>query len=167
MSSLKERTRPGLFDFCAEEFRDPDTGRWGAWHEKYADTCVRACGGLGVVSVWEFGVYLEIIGWDFIKKSGYFQKGLYEYSRPLGDGLDPDGDLTAVVSRTCKLVEGGMVDAHPEASVQRMVDLSEEVEASVEPGNAKSLESLKRLAYVFHSLKLSFEGDSWWWCFSL
>jgi GC-rich sequence DNA-binding factor len=72
-------------------------------------------------------------------------QGLYEYSRPSGDELGPDGDLvasmvsTAIIPRICKLVEGGAFDAYSDAHVRRIVDLSEEIEASVEPGNAKFL----------------------------
>jgi GC-rich sequence DNA-binding factor len=67
MGSLAERTKQVLSDVRAEEFRDPGKGRWNAWREKYADSYVGAWGGLGVVSVWEFWVRLEIVGWDFIK----------------------------------------------------------------------------------------------------
>jgi hypothetical protein len=37
-----------------------------AW-EQYSDSYVGPWGGLSVVSVWEFWVRLEIVGWDFIK----------------------------------------------------------------------------------------------------
>ncbi|KAF8171926.1 nineteen complex-related protein 2-domain-containing protein [Mycena galopus ATCC 62051] len=123
---------------------------------------VGAWGGLGVVSVWEFWVRLEIVGWDFIKDpksldSFKWYEGLYEYSRPDGDELGPDGDLvasmisTAVIPRICKLVEGGVLDAYSDAHVRRIVDLSEEVEASVEPGNAKFLVLLKTVLAVFEA----------------
>lgn len=46
---------------------------------------------------------------------------------------------TAIIPRMCKLLEGGVLDVYSDAEVRRIVDLSEEVEASVEPGNAKFL----------------------------
>ncbi|KAF7364986.1 GC-rich sequence DNA-binding factor-like protein [Mycena venus] len=162
MSSLEERAGQVLSDVRAEEFRDPGKGRWSAWREKYADSYVGAWGGLGVVSVWEFWVRLEIVGWDFIKDpksldSFKWYQGLYEYSRPHGEDLGPDGDLvasmisTAVIPRICKLVEGGVFDPYSDASVRRIVDLSEEVDASVEPGNAKLLVLLKTVLVVFQA----------------
>ncbi|KAJ6585237.1 nineteen complex-related protein 2-domain-containing protein [Mycena capillaripes] len=162
MSSLAERAEQVLSDVRAEEFRDPGKGRWNAWREQYADSYVGAWGGLGVVSVWEFWVRLEIVGWDFIKEprsldSFKWYQGLYEYSRPHGDELGPDGDLvasmvsTAIIPRICKLVEGGVFDAYSDASVRRIVDLSEEAEASVEPGNAKFLVLLKTVLTVFQA----------------
>ncbi|KAJ6584175.1 nineteen complex-related protein 2-domain-containing protein [Mycena vulgaris] len=162
MASLTERTGQVLSDVRAEEFRDPGKGRWNAWREQYADSYVGAWGGLGVVSVWEFWVRLEIVGWDFIKApksldSFKWYQGLYQYSRPSGDELGPDGDLvasmvsTAIIPRICKLLEGGAFDAYSDASVRRIVDLSEEVEASVEPGNAKFLVLLKSVLTVFRT----------------
>ena len=44
---------------------------------------------------------------------------------------------TALIPRLCKLVEGGAFDAYSEQHVRRMVDLAEEVEASVETGKMK------------------------------
>ncbi|KAJ7244984.1 nineteen complex-related protein 2-domain-containing protein [Mycena haematopus] len=162
MSSLEERAGQVLSDVRAEEFRDPAKGRWSAWREKYGDSYVGAWGGLGVVSVWEFWVRLEILGWDLIKEpksldSFKWYEGLYAYSRPQGDDLGSDGDLvasmisTAVIPRICKLVEGGVFDAYSEANVRRIVDLSEEVEASVEPGNAKVLLLLKTVLAAFQA----------------
>lgn len=83
-------------------------------------------------------------------------ESLYDYSRPrtITSGsksspnsgneddnedppLGPDGDLvsamisTAVVPRLCKVVQGGAFDPYSEKHVRRMVDLAEQVEASV------------------------------------
>ncbi|KAJ7432756.1 nineteen complex-related protein 2-domain-containing protein [Mycena galericulata] len=162
VSSIAERAEQVLFDVRAEEFRDPGKGRWSAWREQYADSYVGAWGGLGVVSVWEFWVRLEIVGWDFIKEpktldSFKWYQGLYEYSRPNGEELGPDGDLvasmvsTAIIPRICKLIEGGAFDAYSDFDVRRMVDFAEEVEASVEPGNAKFLILLKSVLTVFRA----------------
>ncbi|KAJ7818525.1 nineteen complex-related protein 2-domain-containing protein [Mycena olivaceomarginata] len=161
-ASLAERARQVLSDVRAEEFRDPGKGRWSAWREQYADSYVGAWGGLGVVSVWEFWVRLEIVGWDCIKDpksldSFKWYQGLYAYSRPNGEDLGPDGDLvasmvsTAVIPRICKLVEGGMFDAYSDAGVRRILDLSEEVEASVELGNPKLLVLSKTVLAVFQA----------------
>lgn len=67
LKSLATRTKDVLADVRAEEFHDPGKGRWHAWREKYADSYVGAWGGLGVVSVWEFWVRLEIVGWDCVE----------------------------------------------------------------------------------------------------
>ncbi|KAJ7021614.1 nineteen complex-related protein 2-domain-containing protein [Mycena alexandri] len=169
MSSLAERARQVLSDVRAEEFRDPGKGRWNAWREKYADSYVGAWGGLGVVSVWEFWVRLEIVGWDFIEEqksldSFKWNQGLHDYSRPTGEELGPDGDLvasmisTAIIPRICKLVDGGVFDVYSDASVRRMVDLSEEVEASVEPGNAKFLILLKTVSTAFQAAITEYAG---------
>lgn len=69
MESLASRTKEVLADVKAEEFRDPGKGRWGTWRERYGDSYVNAWGGLGVVSVWEFWVRLEVVGWDCIEVS--------------------------------------------------------------------------------------------------
>ncbi|KAJ7677425.1 nineteen complex-related protein 2-domain-containing protein [Mycena rosella] len=162
MASLAERTGLVLSDVRAEEFRDPRKGRWNAWREQYADSYVGAWGGLGVVSVWEFWVRLEIVGWDFIEEpksldSFKWYQGLYEYSRPSDDELGPDGDLvasmisTAIIPRICKLVEGGAFDAYSDVNVRRVVNLSEEIEASVEPGNTKFLLLLKSVLIAFQT----------------
>ncbi|KAJ7718488.1 nineteen complex-related protein 2-domain-containing protein [Mycena maculata] len=162
ISSLAERAGQVLSDVRAEEFRDPGKGWWTAWREQYADSYVGAWGGLGVVSVWEFWVRLEIIGWDFIREpksldSFKWYQGLYNYSRPNGDELGPDGDLvgsmisTALIPRICKLVEGGAFDAYSDADVRRVIDLAEEVEASVERGHPKFLVLLKSVLTMFRA----------------
>ncbi|KAF8887184.1 nineteen complex-related protein 2-domain-containing protein [Infundibulicybe gibba] len=173
LESLALRKKEVLADVRAEEFRNPGKGRWGAWRDKYNESYVGAWGGLGVVSVWEFWMRLEVVGWDcievcatktvrfaiFDRTNSVFRiqnldsfdwyKGLYEYSRPGGDDeqeLSPDGDLvasmisTAVIPRICKLLEGGALDA-----------LVEEVEASIDPGNAKIQVLLKSAVAVFES----------------
>ena len=173
LQSLTSRKKEVLADVRAEEFRDPGKGQWSVWREKYSDSYVGAWGGLGVVSVWEFWVRLEGVGWNCIevRAFGYqvggknqthhifFQdqrnlhdfkwyKGLYEYCRP-GEGavedreLGPDGDLvasmisTAVIPMICKVIEGGALDAYSQKHIVRMVDLAEEIEASLDPGNIK------------------------------
>lgn len=176
MQDLASRRKGVLADVKAEEFKDPGKGRWSVWREKYSDSYIGAWGGLGVVSVWEFWVRLECVGWDCIEvgpllsvfslfdsdvyylfqqnqqtlHSFKWYKGLYEYCRP-GDEdkvveereLGPDGDLvtsmisTAVIPLICKLVEGGALDVYSSRHIRRMVDLAEEVEASVEQGGGK------------------------------
>ncbi|KAF7288531.1 GC-rich sequence DNA-binding factor-like protein [Mycena chlorophos] len=162
MSALAENAAEVLSDVRAEEFHDPGKGRWSAWREQYAESYVGAWGGLGVVSVWEFWVRLEMVGWDIIKDSrsldsfNWFQ-GLYVYSRPNGEDLGPDGDLvasmisTAVLPRVCKLLENGVLDVYSDPEVRRAVDLCEELEASVESGNAKFLTLLQTVSKAFQA----------------
>lgn len=69
IKSLTSRAKEILADVKAEEFKDPGKGRWNIWREKYSDSYIGAWGGLGVVSVWEFWVRLECLGWDCIAVS--------------------------------------------------------------------------------------------------
>lgn len=175
MQDLSSRRKGVLADVKAEEFKDPGKGRWSVWREKYSDSYIGAWGGLGVVSVWEFWVRLECVGWDCIEVCLFpsisrfnfdvyypfrqnqqplhnfkWYKGLYEYCRPGGEDkvveereLGPDGDLvtsmvsTAVIPLICKLVDGGALDVYSSRHIRRMVDLAEEVEASVEQDGGK------------------------------
>jgi GC-rich sequence DNA-binding factor len=74
---------------------------------------------------------------------------LHEYSRPrkdtdmdVEDDVEPDigpgGDMVssmisqAVIPRLCKLIEGGAFDPYSTNHVRRMIDVAEQVEASVE-----------------------------------
>lgn len=44
---------------------------------------------------------------------------------------------TTIIPRLCKLIEGGALDVYSTRHIRRVIDLAEEVEASVEDGNAK------------------------------
>jgi GC-rich sequence DNA-binding factor len=72
LSSLAKRTTVVLSDVRAEEFRDPAKGRWKEWKARYRESYVGAWGGLGVVSVWEFWVRLEGVGWDCVEVCRFF-----------------------------------------------------------------------------------------------
>ncbi|KAL0960972.1 hypothetical protein HGRIS_005969 [Hohenbuehelia grisea] len=154
LAELAERQTAVLADVRAAEFKDPAKSKWwGEWREKYADSYVGAWGGLGLVGAWEFWVRLEIVGWDAIEDprplDGFkWYKNLYAYSRPgsdeNGEGeLGPDGDLvsamisTAIIPRLCKLIEAGALDVYSSRHTRRVIDLAEEVEASVENGSQK------------------------------
>ena len=67
LKDLSSRRKGVLADVRAEEFKDPGKGQWNVWRERYADSYVGAWGGLGLVSVWEFWVRLESVGWDCIE----------------------------------------------------------------------------------------------------
>jgi len=142
-------------DVRAAEFKDPSRGlaKWfGEWRERYGDSYTGAWGGLGLVGAWEFWVRLEILGWnpfDGQKNLDEFAwySSLYEYSRPHSgtdeSELGPDGDLvsamisTAVVPRICKMLEAGAFDPYSGKDIRRMIDLAEQVEASVGADNNK------------------------------
>jgi len=66
LQSLTRKKKEILSDVGAEEFRDPGKGRWRTWRESYSDSYIGAWGGLGVVSVWEFWMRLESVGWNCI-----------------------------------------------------------------------------------------------------
>jgi GC-rich sequence DNA-binding factor len=44
---------------------------------------------------------------------------------------------TAVIPRICKIIEGGALDVYSGRHVRRIIDLIEEVDASVEEDNVK------------------------------
>ncbi|KAL1745260.1 nineteen complex-related protein 2-domain-containing protein [Schizophyllum fasciatum] len=174
VQALRRSRREVLADVRAEEFRDPGRGRWASWREYYADSYVGAWGGLGVVSAWEFWVRLEMADWDPVESSRSLDafkwyKGLYEYARP-GEGevaareLGPDGDLvssmitTAVIPRLAKVLEGGAFDAYSEKHVRRVIDLAEEVEASIEPDSIRLQVLQKAVIAVFQRAVASAEG---------
>ncbi|TDL23255.1 hypothetical protein BD410DRAFT_787584 [Rickenella mellea] len=153
MSNLATRVNNVLADVRADDFNDPDLGvaKWfGDWRKKYSDTYTGAYGGLGMVSAWEFWVRLEIVGWDPMEDprsldTFAWYSSLYNYSRPRTAStaddeepeLGPDGDLvsamisTAVVPRLCKVVQAGAFDPYCTNHVKVLVDLAEQVEASV------------------------------------
>ncbi|KAF9241159.1 GCFC-domain-containing protein [Melanogaster broomeanus] len=150
-----------LSDVRAAEFRDPNRGlaKWfGEWRERYGDSYTGAWGGLGLVGAWEFWVRLEILGWNPFEVSHLdefsWYSSLYEYSRPHSANGDcdelefgPDGDLvsamisTAVVPRICKMLEAGRIT---------MIDLAEQVEASVGTDSHKFQMILKSVHSVFN-----------------
>lgn len=148
-----------LSDVRAEEFKDPSLGigKWfGDWRNKYGDIYTGAWGGLGLVGAWEFWVRLETVGWNPIDDPSLSLDGfkwyssLHDYSRPRLDEEDddepelgPDGDLvsamisTAIVPKLCKIIEGGAFDAYSAKSLRNVLDLAEQVEASIERSNQK------------------------------
>ncbi|KIY62847.1 hypothetical protein CYLTODRAFT_494369 [Cylindrobasidium torrendii FP15055 ss-10] len=143
LQGLEDKRAEVLADVKAKEFLDPGQGRWSEWRERYTDSYVGAYGGLGVVSVWEFWARLEMARWDCIEDlnsldSFKWYRGLYVYCRPDGQELGPEGDLvasmitTAVIPRLAKVLEGGALDVYSSKHIRRVVDLTEEVEASVE-----------------------------------
>ena len=89
---------------------------------------------------------------------------LYKYSRPVSDAdaededepeLGPDGDLvsamisTALIPRFCRLIESGALDPYSATDIRRLVDLTEQVEASVERQSLK-FEVSSRIARPLH-----------------
>jgi GC-rich sequence DNA-binding factor len=77
-------------------------------------------------------------------------EGLYAYSRPGQEEiiveereLGPDGDLvasmisTSVIPMICKIIDGGALDVYSLKHIKRIIDLCEEIEASLESGNVK------------------------------
>jgi GC-rich sequence DNA-binding factor len=156
VNKLSTSARAILSDVRAEEFKNPNLGlgKWfGEWRHRYEDVYTGAWGGLGLVGAWEFWVRLELVGWNPIEDArrtsldGFtWYSALHEYSRPSvedDEELGPDGDLvsamisTAVVPRLWKVVEGGAFDPYSTKNLRRMVDLAEQVEASVEKDSQK------------------------------
>ncbi|KAH0832088.1 GCFC-domain-containing protein [Lanmaoa asiatica] len=159
-----------LSDVRSVEFRDPNRGlaKWfGRWRERYADSYIGAWGGLGLVGAWEFWVRLEVLGWNPFESQGSLDQfswysSLYQYSRPPGGNemsdeqeLGPDGDLvsamisTAITPHVCKILEAGALDPLSTRDVRRMIDLAEQVEASIGMDSNKFQMILKSVHTVF------------------
>ncbi|EPQ51044.1 GCFC-domain-containing protein [Gloeophyllum trabeum ATCC 11539] len=167
MGGLSLKVRDVLADVQADDFKDPGLGlgKWfGEWRQRFGDTYTGAWGGLGMVGAWEFWVRLELLGWDPLEDhrsldSFDWYTSLYQYSRPQDEdeepALGPDGDLvsamisTAVIPRLVKVVVGGAFDPYSAKHVGRIIDLAEEVEASIEPDNLKFQTLLKSVFQLF------------------
>jgi GC-rich sequence DNA-binding factor len=174
LNELSISARAILSDVRAEEFKNPSLGlgKWfGEWRERYGDIYTGAWGGLGLVGAWEFWVRLEIVGWNPIEDSRSslddfaWYGALYEYSRPPVEDaepeLGPDGDLvsamisTAIVPRLCAIVEGGAFDPYSVKSLRRMLDIAEQVEASVGKDNLKFQVIVLLYPSALHAYNLS------------
>ncbi|KAI1794968.1 GCFC-domain-containing protein [Ganoderma leucocontextum] len=164
MGRLLADAKDIMADVKADEFKDPSR----EWRTKFADVYTGAWGGLGMVGAWEFWVRLEILGWNPLERprsldSFSWYGSLYKYSRPADDDgeeepeLGPDGDLvsamitTALIPRLCRIIEGGGFDAYSAKDIRRLVDLSEEIEVSVDKQNQKFELLLKSVYTVFNA----------------
>ncbi|KAH7927764.1 hypothetical protein BV22DRAFT_1006330 [Leucogyrophana mollusca] len=168
-----------LSDVRAEEFKDPSLGlsKWfGEWRSRFGDSYTGAWGGLGLIGAWEFWVRLELLGWNPLESAksldGFaWYSSLYDYSRPRADvvedsepDLGPDGDLvsamisTAVAPRICKLVEGGAFNPYSARDTRRMIDLTEQVEASIGADSHKYQMILKCVYTAFENVVVGTES---------
>ncbi|KAG2057874.1 hypothetical protein BDR06DRAFT_1005001 [Suillus hirtellus] len=155
-----------LSDVHAAEFRDPSLGlaKWfGGWRRRFSDSYTGAWGGLGLVGAWEFWVRLELLGWNPFENSHTLDEfswcaSLHEYC---GDNDDPESDTgpnddlvsamisTAVVPLICKVVEAGALDSYSALDTRNMINLAEQVEASIGHDNPKFQMILKSVFSVF------------------
>ncbi|KAI0087050.1 nineteen complex-related protein 2-domain-containing protein [Irpex rosettiformis] len=173
IEKLLEKRREVLADVRAKDFKDPGIGlsKWfSEWRERFGDSYTGAWGGLGMVGAWEFWTRLEIVGWNPLEDirnldTFIWYKSLYEYSRPDEgeDELGPDGDLvsamisTAIVPRFCKIIEAGAFNPYSTHNVRIMIDLAEQIEASVERDDLKFQTLLKSVFVVFQRTVASVE----------
>ncbi|CCL98857.1 uncharacterized protein FIBRA_00863 [Fibroporia radiculosa] len=171
-SQLAKDAKELMSDVKAEEFRNPSRGlgKWfGEWRSRFGDSYTGAWGGLGMVSAWEFWVRLEMLGWSPLEDSRTLDSytwyhALYQHSRPrIGDEgnedeepeMGPDGDLvsamisTVIIPRLCKLIEGGCFDPYSTRNVRALMDLVEQIEASVEKDGLKFEMILKSTLSIF------------------
>ncbi|KII90784.1 hypothetical protein PLICRDRAFT_52485 [Plicaturopsis crispa FD-325 SS-3] len=168
-----------ISDVRAEEFRNPSAGlgKWfDEWRQRFGESYTGAWGGLGLVGAWEFWVRLEILGWNPLEDSRTLDSfswysSLHEYSRPRVDDdgepeLGPDGDLvsamisTAIVPRLCKLIEGGAFNPYSSKDIRGVLDLAEQVEASVEKDNIKFQMLLKSVYVCFEQAVSATESST-------
>ncbi|THH09290.1 hypothetical protein EW146_g8722 [Bondarzewia mesenterica] len=168
---LKKRDNV-LSDVQAEEFKDPTLGigKWfDEWRARFGDSYTGAWGGLGLVGAWEFWVRLELIGWSPFEDSRSLDsfswyEAFYKYSRPRHPeggleneeaDLGPDGDLvsavisTTVIPRLATIIQGGGMDPYSAIDVRRIIDLAEEIEASVDRNSLKYQILLKAVYHCF------------------
>lgn len=156
-----------LSDVHAAEFRNPSLGlaKWfGGWRRRFGDSYTGAWGGLGLVGAWEFWVRLEILGWNPFETSHTLDEfswcaSLHEYCGDKDEDLEPDtgpnDDLvsamisTAVVPLICKIVEAGALDPYSALDIRNMINLAEQVEASIGHDNPKFQMLLKSVYSVF------------------
>ncbi|OCH90931.1 hypothetical protein OBBRIDRAFT_563603 [Obba rivulosa] len=177
LGKLKRRAADVMADVEADEFKDPARGlsKWfGEWRDRFGDSYTGAWGGLGMVGAWEFWVRLEILGWSPLEDARNLDNfawyhSLYQYSHPQGEDTegepeqDSNGDLvsamisSAVIPRLCKLLEGGGFDAYSARDVRKLIDLVEQIEASVEKNSLKFELLLKSVMSAFQDAVSSSE----------
>ncbi|KAG2155910.1 GCFC-domain-containing protein [Suillus bovinus] len=156
-----------LSDVHAAEFRDPSLGlaKWfGGWRRRFGDSYTGAWGGLGLVGAWEFWVRLELLAWNPLETSHTLDEfawcaSLHEYCGDKDDDLEsdlgPNGDLvsamisTAVVPLICKVVEAGALDSYSALDTRNMINLAEQIEASIGRDSPKFQMILKSVYSVF------------------
>ncbi|GJJ15762.1 hypothetical protein Clacol_010040 [Clathrus columnatus] len=178
IDNLEQQRKGVLSDVRAKEFLNPQAGlaKWFAeWRREYEDSYVGAWGGLGLVAAWEFWSRLEMVGWDPIAvgdldssrtlDSFDWAMALHQYSRPSNglemdeNGIEPEigpgGDMVssmisqAVIPRLCKIIQGGALDPYSTGHIRRLIDMAEQVEASVEQDGVRFHALLKSVCTVF------------------
>ncbi|KAH7914293.1 nineteen complex-related protein 2-domain-containing protein [Hygrophoropsis aurantiaca] len=168
-----------LDDVRAEEFKNPNLGlgKWfGEWRDRFGDSYTGAWGGLGLIGAWEFWVRLELLGWNPLETPKNLDEfawysSLYNYSRPHADDMEdgesdlgPDGDLvsamlsTAVVPHICKMVDRGALNPYSDRDIRRMIDLAEQVEASIGTDNHKFQMILKSVHTAIENVVVGTES---------
>lgn len=153
ISSLKDKIQTKLFeDVKAKAFKDPKHGimLWfKEWQEKYPDLYTNAFGGMGLVQAWEFWGRVELLGWlplDHEPRLEEFKwyTRLHEYSHPGGEeeeDIRPEDDLpvqmisTMLIPRFNTLITGGAFDPYSAKQIPHLIDLTEQIEASVGSDN--------------------------------
>lgn len=169
-SAMERITNDGhdlLSDVHAAEFKDPSLGlaKWfGGWRRRFGDSYAGAWGGLGLVGAWEFWVRLEVLGWNPLETSRTLDDflwcaSLHEYCGDTDDDQAPDtgpnDDLvsamisTAIVPLICKVVEAGALDSYSALGTRNMINLAEQVEATIGRDNHKFQMLLKSVHSVF------------------
>ena len=70
---VKDDVKRIFEDVRAPDFKDPSTvlmEKFGEWRKQFGDDYLRAWAPLGMVSVWEFWVRVEMVGWDALRVGG-------------------------------------------------------------------------------------------------
>jgi len=157
LNSLKDKIQSILFsDVKAKAFKDPKNGIliwFKDWREKYSGEYNNAFGGMGLVQAWGFWARTELLGWLPLENEPRLDEfkwysRLHEYSHPEGDyeeeeGLRPEDDLpaqmvgTMLVPRLNALILGGAFDPYSRRQIPTLIDLVEQIEATLGSDHAR------------------------------
>lgn len=157
LNSLKDKIQSILFsDVKAKAFKDPKNGIliwFKEWREKYPGEYNNAFGGMGLVQAWEFWARTELLGWLPLESEPRLDEfkwysRLHEYSHPEGgyeeeEGLRPEDDLpaqmvgTMLVPRLNALILGGAFDPYSRSQIPTLIDLVEQIEATLGSDHAR------------------------------
>ncbi|TIA89234.1 hypothetical protein E3P99_02191 [Wallemia hederae] len=105
---VKDDVKRLFEDVKAPEFKDPSAvlmEKFGEWRKQFGDDYLRAWAPLGMVSVWEFWVRVEMVGWDALRDSNKSIMGLkaYEFCHSYAASKDNDEEHMQTEDEEAKL----------------------------------------------------------------
>lgn len=171
MATLRNKVQAEIFqDVKAKAFKDPKHGIaiwFKEWKEKWPDIYHSAFGGMGLVQAWEFWARVELVGWiplDVPPRLEEFKwyTQLYEYTHTSSmedddqaETIRPEDDLpvnmcsTMLVPRLNALISGGAFDTYSAVQIPWLIDMAEQIEASLGTENIRFSSFLTTVAREF------------------